>query len=117
MAPLTPIQIAVLVFALFALSRTILRFKDSRLTPKAFAFWSLVWAAVIVIGINPEVSKLVAENVGIGRGVDLLIYLSILVLFYLVFRLYVRLEQVDQNLSKVVTRLALDKPRRPRDPK
>ncbi len=113
MAATSPIQVVVIVFALFALSRTVLRFKDSRLGWRALVLWSLIWLAVIVIAISPEVSKRVAENVGIGRGVDLLIYLSILALFYLVFRIYVRLEQTDQNLSKVVTQIALNKPKKP----
>jgi small membrane protein len=72
-----------------------------------------VWVAAIITAINPEAAKWLANSVGIGRGVDLLIYISILALFYLVFRIYMRLESMDQTLSKMVTHIAVSKPKKP----
>jgi len=103
------IQIIIIIFALFALSRVFLRFKDNKLTRNEFIFWVLVWVAIIIVSIIPSITGVLSHKLGIGRGIDLLIYLSIIVLFYLMFRLYVKLESVEKEITALVRRVALDK--------
>ncbi len=103
------IQIVIIIFALFALSRVILRFKDNKLTRNEFFFWLVIWVAVIVISIIPNITGIISHPFGIGRGIDLIIYVSIIGLFYLIFRLYVKLESVEKEITALVRRIALDK--------
>ena len=103
------IQIVIIIFALFALSRVFLRFKDNKLTRNEFIFWIVIWVAVIIVSIIPSITGVLSQKLGIGRGIDLLIYLSIIVLFYLMFRLYVKLESVEKEITALVRRVALDK--------
>ena len=81
------IQWLIVIFALFALSRTFLRFYDKKLDIKGMLFWALLWIAVIVVAIIPQTTNIFARMTGVGRGVDFVTYVSIIVLFYLVFRL------------------------------
>lgn len=103
----TIIQGFALVFAFFALSRVILRFKDRSITLRELVFWSVIWIAIIVTAFIPEVSRSIANLFGIGRGVDFLIYVSIIVLFYLLFRLYVKIDSTDQEITKLVRQVSL----------
>ncbi|MFZ5390886.1 MAG: DUF2304 family protein, partial [Patescibacteria group bacterium] len=41
-----------------------------------------------------------------GRGSDLVVYLAVLILFYLVFKMVVRLEKIEQQLTMIVRSLA-----------
>lgn len=102
------IQVIALIFALFALSRAVLRFKDNRLTKNEFIFWALVWFVVIIVSLIPNVLGLFSNVLGIQRGMDLIIAVSIIVLFYLIFRLYVQLEGVKREITAVVRKVALE---------
>jgi hypothetical protein len=102
------IQIIIVIFALFALSRAFLRFKDNKLTKTEFLFWTLIWLAVIVFAFTPRLTSWVSSLLGIGRGVDLIIYLSIIVLFYLIFRLYVKMESIRKDITLLVRKFAIE---------
>lgn len=109
------IQIIIIIFALFALSRAVLKFKDNKLTKNEFIFWIIIWCAVIIVAVIPYVISPISSIFGIGRGVDLIVYISIIVLFYLMFRLYVKLESVEKEITLVVRRIAMkNKPKKKR---
>ncbi len=101
-----PIQIIAIVFALFAISRVILRVRDKKLTINEFIFWCIIWAGLIVLAIFPWIIVQMSGFFGFRRGLDLIIYLSIAVLFYLVFRMYVKTEEQEQKITKLVRELA-----------
>jgi hypothetical protein len=101
------IQILIIIFALFALSRAFLRFKDNKLTKNEFLFWTLIWLVAIVISFIPSLLIYLSKWLGIGRGADLIVYISIIILFYIIFRLYVKLESVEKEITQVVRKLAL----------
>ncbi|MBU0981388.1 DUF2304 family protein [Patescibacteria group bacterium] len=96
------IQIVGSAFVLFAWSRVFLRYRDDTLSLWGLLFWSLIWIAVLVVLFLPHMTDLIAERLGIGRGVDVFIYSSIVVLFYLVYRVYVKIESIEQEITKVV---------------
>lgn len=101
------IQIILLVFVLFALSRVYLQFKNRQLKLGGFLFWALLFLTAIIGIILPNEMTRFANALGIGRGVDFVIYASIALLFYLVFRLYVYLEEVRHEITDVVRKIAL----------
>lgn len=101
------IQIILILFLIFALSRVFLRFRGRQIRPVEFVFWTVLFSiAMIGVALPYEISR-VAAILGVGRGVDLITYVSITVLFYLVFRLYVYLEDVRHEITEVVRKIAL----------
>lgn len=101
------VQIFLSLFLLFALSRVILRFRDGELTISGLIFWSSVFSLAIVIVLIPGLTSKAAQKLGIGRGVDAVVYTSIVVLFYLVFRLYVYLQDIKHEITSLIRKLAL----------
>jgi hypothetical protein len=69
--------------------------------------WTLVWIAAAVIISLPGLTTIFAEVVGIGRGVDLVVYLSIFLLFILVFHLHVMHDRMERSLTELVRQDAL----------
>ena len=104
-----PIQIIAIIFALFALSRATLRLKDKSINNLQFMFWGLIWTIVIVVAFIPNITSSISQIFGIGRGMDLVVYVSIALLFYLMFRLYIKMDKLDRNITKVVRKIALKK--------
>lgn len=106
------IQIIAVVFIIFAFSRVILRLKDRHLTIGEFFFWSLLWIVSLIIIFVPSTTKLFANMLGIGRGIDVVLYLSIILLFYLLFRLYVKAENIEHGLTTLTREIAISKARK-----
>ncbi len=72
-------------------------------------FWGLLWTGVIVVALVPNITYFFSNLFGIGRGIDLAIYLSIILLFYLIFRMYVKVDKIEENVTKVVREIAIRK--------
>lgn len=103
------IQILIIIFAAFVITRILLRLKDNKLTIGEFLLWIFLWGAVLLVAFVPSVSSLLARVLGIGRGVDLLIYLALLILFYMMFRMIIKLESVQQEITSIVRQVALER--------
>ncbi len=95
------IQIITVIFVAFAGSRAVLRFKDKAINYSEFFFWIFIWTSVLVITFNPGIADKAALIFGLQRGSDAMFFLAIILLFYLIFRLYVKLDIVDRNLTKL----------------
>lgn len=105
---MTGIQIVISVFALFAFTRTILQFKKGRLTFVWLLFWMLFWLGAVFVAVLPTTADMLAQFFGVGRGADVVIYLSLLVMFYLLFRVYVKIEQVETEITRLVRNRSID---------
>jgi small membrane protein len=101
------LEIVASIFIVFAVSRVILRMKDHKLTFAELFFWLSVWACMIVVVFFPQVTEFFASLLGIGRGIDVIIYVSIALLFYLVFRLYIKIVELEREITLLVRELSL----------
>ena len=105
-------QILMTVFVIFALSRVILRFKEGKISIIAMFLWAILWVAVEIVIWIPDSSSQVAKILGIGRGADLIIYGSLVATFYLIFRIYVKLEDIERQITALTRKIALKNIRR-----
>ncbi|MCD4760046.1 DUF2304 family protein [archaeon] len=103
------IQIIILIFGLFALSRVFTNLSHKNLEKIEAIFWMLFWTVVIFIAIFPETISSAAKILGVKRGVDLAIYFSIVVLSYLIFRLYAQISNIEKNITKIIRTVAIKK--------
>jgi small membrane protein len=104
-----PAQFLLLAFVLGAMAKAIHSYRQRRLVPLNFLFWGLVWIGTASMIIFPEATSFLAHLLGIGRGVDLIVYLSLLISFYLIFRLYVALARLEQTITALVRAIALER--------
>jgi hypothetical protein len=101
------IQIVLICFAVFAMSRALIRYRRGLTRMLHLELWLLFWIAVVVVGLRPEVTNLLADWLGVGRGVDTAMYLALLMVFYLLFRCFGKIEDLDRQLTRVVRANAL----------
>ncbi len=102
------IKIVIIIFVLVVLWRTFWRFRRNDITLRELIIWSVFWLLVAVVALVPKATDVVARFVGVERGADLLVYLSIMVLFFAVFKIIVKLEKIDRDVTVVVRKMALD---------
>jgi len=72
------------------------------------SLWTGFWVLAGVVVWRPETTNFLASSVGIGRGADLVLYVSVIVLFYGWFRTMLRLEQMERQFTVLVRKMSLD---------
>lgn len=102
------VQFFLILFFIFALFKVIGRFKKGEIKIFNTVIWSLFWLSAAIVVLYPGLAVYLAKFLGVGRGVDAIIYFAIAGLFFLVFRLWVRIEKIEKNLTRVVRQDALD---------
>ena len=103
----TSIQILLISFVIFAISRVYLRLKEKVITTRVAFFWFLIWTAALVGVSLPATTTRIADFFGVGRGVDIIVYISLALLFYLIFRIYVMIEDLRHQITYLVREIAL----------
>ena len=101
------VPILVTIFVAFAVSRVFLRLRAGDMSLGEFLFWLGIWGAIEIIVWVPKVLDKIASQIGIGRGIDAVVYGSVVLLFYLVYRVYVKAEFVEHEITSLVRKLAL----------
>ena len=108
---ISALQIVAIIFVLFAWSRALLRLKDRKISFTEFIFWTVIWAGMVFALLLPKTAEFISYSLGVNRPVDLGVFVSILLLFYLIFRLYVKHEQQQQEMTKLVREIAIRHPK------
>ena len=104
---MTSFQLVTLpLLALMAVA-TALQMARHRLTSRAGTAWMALWIAAAAAIAFPDILVGIAHFLGIGRGADLVLYLSILFSFAAFFVTYLRFRRVDEQLTKIVRHLAI----------
>jgi hypothetical protein len=105
--PIKPIEAILTVFALFAWSRVYLKFRANLMNQKELAFWSILWFSVIIIVFVPGKTTVLANFLGMGRGFDALAFIAIIALFYAVYRLYSKTNDLEREITELVRQISL----------
>ena len=98
--------IALALIAIF-IWRLIAQKKSKKIGQNEFIFWLSFWllGTVAIIFIR-QIDNLVGL-LGFSSGINFLLYLTVIILFYLVFKLRLALAKMDSNLTVIVRKLAL----------
>jgi hypothetical protein len=102
-----PIQFVLVLFAAFGLARSVLRFRRGQMPFANLALWLLFWCGVLVVAVQPETTSVVARWLGVGRGADFAMYLALLAIFTVLFRMFGKIEDLERQITRVVRAAAL----------
>lgn len=100
-------QLFLLSVAVLAMGLAVIWFRQQKIGAMALLLWLFLWTGFAVVVLFPETAVVLAHLLGISRGVDLALYLSVILVFFLLFRIYVRLERVDLQITQIVRAVAL----------
>ncbi len=94
------IIIIILIWNIFSL-------KKGAIKLRRFFIIFVFWLSVLLAVIFPEETNRIAKFFNITRGADFFIYISIIVIFYALFRIYEKIEKIESNITKIVREFAL----------
>jgi small membrane protein len=105
------IEVITTIVVLFLLSRVASKYKKSEISFKEAFLWGMLWILVGVVVIFPSIADKIAVAIGLktATGIDLVVYMAVGFVFYLVFRIFVRIERIERDITKIIRFLAINK--------
>ncbi|MEK7557769.1 MAG: DUF2304 domain-containing protein [Patescibacteria group bacterium] len=103
-------QTLALIVIVFFLARLFWQKQKKQIAIAEFIFWLFFWliSAGAIISLK-WLDKIVASLGFTASGINILLYLSVAVLFYLIFRLRLKLSKIERDITKLVRHIALKK--------
>lgn len=110
-------QILVLIVVSLAMIASIGASLRGWVTRRESLIWSLVCLAAAVAMVWPDLTRRLANAVGIGRGADLVFYCAVVLMLIGFWMTYIRLQGLRRQLTLLVRQLAIQEGERqyPRD--
>jgi hypothetical protein len=108
-----PVQFILIVLLGFGTYLYFNRLRSGLLDRLMVLLFAILGAAMT---IAPDFTTRVANLVGVGRGVDLFFYLSILGLAFMCLLLYSRIRQLESSITELARALAVKKANDPDGP-
>ncbi len=96
-----------IIIGILGLIIAFIRFREGKSSWQMLGFWITLWSLIIVVSIYPDSTTFFANIFGIGRGLDLILILGIVGCYYLIFKIYTMIEQVESEITNLVREIAL----------
>lgn len=99
--------LAVLVIGII-IFRLIWQRKNTQISNQEFKFWMIFWlfAGLAVVGLK-AIDQLVADFGFSSTGIQVLLELAVVVLFYFIFRLRLRIARLERDITQIIESLAI----------
>lgn len=104
---LTPYQIVVPVLALIAVLYAWSLMMRKKKTVWEVILWTLFWGTIAIIAIRPNMLSYLTLVTGIKNQENAVLFTSIGILFFIVFYLIIRIEELQQRCTRIVRSIAL----------
>jgi hypothetical protein len=102
-------QFLIVVFAFATIFEVVKLKQKGNLGSRGAFFWIFFWLGVCAVVVWPAGVQMLARTFGIGRGSDFVLYISVVTLFFLVFKLHIKIENMNRDVTKVVREKSLSK--------
>lgn len=101
-------QTLALIIILFFISRILWQKKKKQINANEFLFWLFFWilAGMAILFIK-WIDRLVYFLGFSGAGIDILFYITVIILIYLVFKIRIRQARIEKNITEIVRKTAL----------
>ena len=96
------------IISVIAIIWFITRYLKGKNSFATVVLWSIFWIVVSLFAIFPNISITFARLFGITRGLDFIIILVFVILFYTILKLYFIVDKMQNNLNTLVKEVALN---------
>jgi len=101
-------QLILSVFVLFILLKTWRSYRTKQLSNSFFALWIFLWFSGLFVIFYPGFLSKIANLLNIGRGVDFALYVSIILIFYMIYKINLKIEKINRDISKLIRKIAIN---------
>jgi hypothetical protein len=103
------VKIFSFLLGLMVISKTYLDYKKKSESFFMFVFWTLAWIGIITVSLFPEIIDQAleisrAQKIGTGTFFGI----SIIFLFFVIYRIYIKANKLEKKLHDMVMKLGLE---------
>ena len=98
-----------IIIGIIGIIYTFIRFREGKMSPGMLIIWGVVWIILIGLSIFPNATGYFAGLTGIGRGLDVILILGLIGCYYLIFRIYNMIENIEQEITHISREMALSR--------
>ena len=95
------------IISIIAIVWFLLRYLKEKNSLTTTLLWSAFWVFVSLFAIFPNFSNSFARLFGITRGLDFIIIIVFAILVYSIFKLYNKVDKLEDDINKIVKDVAL----------
>jgi hypothetical protein len=94
-----------LLLAIIAISKSYVDFRGRRESLQMFVLWTLMWSAIVFVALVPQSIDVLlgGSSAGVGRFLGM----ALVFVFFLLYRVYARVERLEQKITTLVQEVAL----------
>ena len=97
-----------ILFAAIVISKSYVDLRARAESLQMFIFWVFTWALIVLVALFPSIIDILIASTIYGRaGLGTVFGMGLVFLFFVVYRIYVKMERVEQMLTKTIQELAL----------
>ena len=96
------------IISILAILWFVYRYMKQKQSLITVILWTVLWMFVILFSIFPKASERFASLFGITRGLDFIIIAVFLVLFYITFGLFNKIDILNDEINKIVKEVAIN---------
>src|SRR5437016_1262586 len=97
-----------ILFGAIAIAKSYVDFRSRLESVQLFLFWTLTWLSIIIVALFPNLVDLLLSAFGRERaGLGTFFGMAIVFLFFVVYRIYVKIERMEKKLTRTIQELAL----------
>ena len=101
-------QVFSVFLAAIAISKSYVDFRARKESFQMFLFWTLTWVMIMIVALFPSLVDLLLSSAGGGRaGLGTFLGMGLVFLFFVVYRIYVKVERIEEKVIRTVQELAL----------
>lgn len=101
------IQILVTLFSALIIGKALSKLKSREAHMYTVLAWIIFWLFVVFLIWQPDLTNYLAAFLQVTRGADAVFYLSLIIIFYLFFKIFVTIEKIESDITTIVRNTAL----------
>ena len=105
-------QIFSVILAVITVSKSYVDFRARRESLQMFVLWAITWASIVLVALFPSIVDVLTKDGG-QAGIGRVLGMALVFLFFLLYRVYVKLERVEQQITALVQEIALGEREKP----
>jgi hypothetical protein len=94
-----------LILAIIAISKSYVDFRARRESLQMFVLWTVMWSGIVFVALFPSVIDVLLR--GNRAGVGTFLGMGVVFVFFLLYRVYARVERMEQKITALVQEVAL----------
>jgi len=95
------------VLASIAISKSYVDFRSKKESARMFFLWTFTWIAIVLLALVPSIIDVLIGLGGGSAGIGTFLGMAIVFMLFLVYRIYVRMEALEQGVTAIIQELAL----------